>query len=64
MWLIEFSTPNVFLSCTITGPASSCSSPGTATIPAGTLFWVVVNTSYQETRAPYLDFSFRARPAA
>jgi hypothetical protein len=64
MWLIEFSTSNVFLSCTINGPANACSSSGTATIPAGTLFWVVINTSYLETRTPYLDFSFRARPAA
>ncbi len=64
MWLIEFSTSNVFISCTINGPASSCTGPGSATIPAGTLFWVVVNTSYSETRTPYLDFSFRARPAS
>jgi hypothetical protein len=64
IWLIEFSTPNVFLSCNIDGPATSCSSPNTATIPAGTLFWVVINTSYQVAGAPYLDFSFRARPAS
>jgi hypothetical protein len=60
-WLIEGSTPNVFLSCALNGPASSCTSNGTAHIPAGTLFWVAVNTSYQVAGSPYLDFSFRAR---
>ena len=35
MWLIQFSTSNVYLGCNINGPSASCSSPGAATIPAG-----------------------------
>ena len=64
MWLIQFSTSNVYLGCNINGPSASCSSPGAATIPAGEQFWVVINTSYSVPGAPYLDFSFRARPAS
>jgi hypothetical protein len=63
-WLIEASTSNVFLSCPLDGSQQSCTSSASATIPGGTYFWVVINTSYQQAGAPYFDFSFRARPAS
>jgi hypothetical protein len=64
MWLIQFSTSNAFLTCSIPGGTSTCTAPGTATIPGGTLFWIVINTSYAVGGNPYIDFSFRARPAS
>jgi hypothetical protein len=64
MWLIQFSTSNVYLTCNINGGSSTCNSSGSATIGGGELFDVVVNTSYSVPSNPYLDFSFRARPAS
>ncbi len=65
MWLIQFSTSNAYLTCSIPGGTSNCSAtPAAATIPAGDLFWVVINTSYSVSGNPYLDFSFRAQPAS
>ena len=65
IWLIQFSTSNAYLTCSIPGGTSNCSAtPAAATIPAGDLFWVVINTSYSVSGNPYLDFSFRAQPAS
>ena len=65
MWLIQASTSNVYLSCNLSSAQPSCSTPASAVIPGGTAFWVVINTSYTVSGAgPYVDFSFRARPAS
>jgi hypothetical protein len=64
-WLIQSSSSNVFLTCSLSSAQPSCTSPASAFIPGGTNFNVVINTSYLLTGPkPYFDFSFRARPAA
>lgn len=61
VFLIETGTSNVFLSCTIGGGQSTCDAgTANATIPAGTEFYVAVNTSYAETGSSLLDVSWRA----
>jgi hypothetical protein len=62
--LVEAGTTNVFLSCTIVGPSSTCdSADATATVPGYTPLIIVPDISYSVApNPPYLDISWESAP--
>jgi len=57
LYLVETGTSNVFTTCEIDAPSTSCTAPD-VTIPGGTQFVIRINTSYRVSGAR-LDFSWR-----
>ena len=59
--VLEPSTTNVFLSCQIEGPSSTCESLGAREIPGNTLFMITAFANYSVS-GQFLDLSWRGMP--
>jgi hypothetical protein len=63
--LVQGGSSNVFLSCTITGPASSCDTGATtASIPGNTDIVIEIDTSFQFSGSPnhFADITWQGTP--
>jgi hypothetical protein len=63
--LVEGGTSNVFLHCTITGPATSCDSgAASASIPGNTAIVIEIDTSFQFNGSPnhFADITWQGTP--
>jgi len=59
--VMEPFTTNVFLSCQIEGPSTTCESSGTGEIPGNRLFMIVALANYTVS-GQFLDLSWQGMP--